>query len=117
MEDEEEFHYTLLETAQFMLVQRLRSFVLLCSMGASAAPLWDTFQNIPSKDHLEQNSDDPELAIKLSLIEIDWSLCLQGSSLADYGLPFVQDDTTELGRELLSDGKNHQRVVVEEWEP
>jgi hypothetical protein len=118
VEDEEEYRQALREASTFMLGPRLRSFfVILCNMGAPAALLWDFFKNSLCEDHLERNPEDPELAYKLSLIEIDRSLRLQGSSLTDHGLPHVQDDTTELGRELLNYGENLQRRIVEEWEP
>ncbi|XP_046661355.1 ATP-dependent DNA helicase pfh1-like [Homalodisca vitripennis] len=55
--------------------------------------------------------------MKLTLIDIDRSLRQQGSCLKDHGLPYVEDDTTELGRELLNYGENLQRTIVEDWVP
>ncbi|XP_046688846.1 ATP-dependent DNA helicase PIF1-like [Homalodisca vitripennis] len=86
-------------------------------MGAPAAFLWESFKNHLSEDHLERNPLDPELAVKLTLIDIDRSLRQQGSCLKDHGLPYVEDDTTELGRELLNYGENLQRTIVEDWVP
>jgi len=118
VEDEEEYHQALREASEFMLGPRLRSFfVILCNMGAPAALLWDAFRDKLCEDHLERNPHDPELAVKLTLIDIDRNLRRQGSSLVDHGLPYVQDDTTELGREMLAFGENQQRAIVEEWEP
>ncbi|XP_054282185.1 uncharacterized protein LOC128999618 [Macrosteles quadrilineatus] len=118
VEDEDEYHQALKEAARFMVGPRLRSFfVLLCNMGAPAALLWDAFRDALCEDHLERNPLDHEVAYKLALIEIDRSLRRQGSCLADHGLPTVDDDTTELGRELLIYGENRQRSLVDEWEP
>ncbi|XP_054260342.1 uncharacterized protein LOC128984992 [Macrosteles quadrilineatus] len=118
VEDEDEYHQALKEAARFMVGPRLRSFfVLLCNMGAPAALLWDAFRDTLCEDHLERNPLDHDVAFKLGLIEIDRSLRRQGSCLADHGLPIVDDDTTELGRELLIYGENQQRSLVDEWEP
>ncbi|XP_054272896.1 uncharacterized protein LOC128993160 [Macrosteles quadrilineatus] len=118
VEDEDEYHQALKEAARFMVGPRLRSFfVLLCNMGAPAALLWDAFRDALCEDHLERNPLDHEVAYKLALIEIDRSLRRQGSCLAGHGLPTVDDDTTELGRELLIYGENRQRSLVDEWEP
>lgn len=118
IEDEEEYHHALREASNFMLAPRLRSFfVVLCNMGAPAALLWERFQNALCEDHLERNMHDHKLAVKLALLEIDRSLRRQGSCLTDHGLPYVQDDMTELGRELTSYGKNRHRAFVEEWLP
>ncbi|XP_046688265.1 uncharacterized protein LOC124374004 [Homalodisca vitripennis] len=118
VEDEEEYNHALREASTFMTGPRLRSFfVILCNMGAPAALLWESFKNHLSEDHLERNPLDPELAVKLTLIDIDRSLRQQGSCLKDHGLPYVEDDTTELGRELLNYGENLQRTIVEDWVP
>jgi len=118
VEDQEEYHYALREAASFMTGPRLRSFfVLLCNMGAPARILWDTFRDSLCEDHIERNPHDIDSAYTLALIEIDRSLRRQGSCLVSHGLPDVQDDTTELGRELLLYGENHQRRLVEEWLP
>ncbi|XP_046663121.1 uncharacterized protein LOC124356020 [Homalodisca vitripennis] len=98
VEDEEEYNHALREASTFMTGPRLRSFfVILCNMGAPAALLWESFKNHLSEDHLERNPLDPELAIMDS--------------------PYVEDDTTELGRELLNYGENLQRTIVEDWVP
>ncbi|XP_054274704.1 uncharacterized protein LOC128994295 [Macrosteles quadrilineatus] len=118
VEAEDEYGIAIREAAQFMIGSKLRSFfVLLCNMGAPAALLWESFRNTLCEDHLERNPLDHELAFKLSLLEIDRSLRRQGSCLADHGLPSVEDDTTELGRELLVYGENQQKSLVDEWEP
>jgi hypothetical protein len=83
VEDEDEYYYALREAAQF----------ILCSIFGMPFP--DSL----SDEHLQRNGYDPELAYKLFQIEIDQSR--QWSCLADHGLPDVQDDTTELGWELM----------------
>ncbi|KAI5708509.1 hypothetical protein M8J77_024181 [Diaphorina citri] len=116
--DDREYHLALREAAAFMVGSRLRSFfVLLCNMGAPAFLLWGEFRDVLCEDHLERNPLDPELAYKLSLLEIDRSLRRQGSCLTDHGLPYVADDSTELGRELLAYGENLQGSIVDEWLP
>ncbi|XP_054266859.1 uncharacterized protein LOC128989030 [Macrosteles quadrilineatus] len=117
VEDEDEYGIAIKEAAHFMVGSQLRSFfVLICNMGAPAALLWESFRDALCEDHLHRHPDDRELAFKLSLLEIDRSLRRHGSCLADHGLPVVEDNTTELGRELLIYGENQQKTIVDEWE-
>ncbi|XP_054259511.1 uncharacterized protein LOC128984236 [Macrosteles quadrilineatus] len=117
VEDEDEYGIAIKEAAHFMVGSQLRSFfVLLCNMGAPAALLWESFRDALCEDHLHRHPDDRELAFKLSLLDIDRSLRRHGSCLADHGLPVVEDNTTELARELLIYGENQQKSIVDEWE-
>jgi hypothetical protein len=91
VEDEDEYYYALREAAQFMLgplavYDPLQNF-------------WDAFPDSHSEEYLPRNGYDPELAYKLFQTEINQ--IRQWSCLADHGLSDVQDDTTELGRELM----------------
>lgn len=117
-DNEQEYAEALEEAAQFMTGPQLRDFfVMLANIGAPVALLWDRFKNAICEDHLERNPGDPERAYKLSLIQIDRSLRRHGSGLAAHGLPVVEDDSTELGRQLLNYSADVQNRMLEEWAP
>ncbi|KAJ1518859.1 hypothetical protein ONE63_011529 [Megalurothrips usitatus] len=118
VDNHREYAEALEEASTFMTGASLRSFfVLLCNVGAPAALLWEDAKAKLSEDHLERHPDDPEKAYKLALLDIDRGLRRNGSRLADHGLPYVHDDTTELGRELLAHSEGAERDFVEQWLP
>ncbi|XP_034236354.1 uncharacterized protein LOC117642372 [Thrips palmi] len=117
-DNEKEYAETLQEASSFMTGVKLRNFFcLLANVGAPAALLWESFKDKLCEDHLERHPDNPEKAYKLGLIQIDRSLRRNGSCLAAYGLPVVQDDSTELGRQFLTYSEEAQRRIVQDWEP
>lgn len=117
-DNEREYAEAIREAATFMLGPRLRDFfVMLANVGAPAALLWADFRDRLCEDYLERHPDDPEKAYKLGLIYIDRSLRRNGSSLVAHGLPDVRDDSTELGRHLLSYSQGVQRDLLQQWEP
>jgi hypothetical protein len=84
-----------------MLGPKLRLlFVIHCNMGAPAAILWDAFRDSLSEDHLQRNGNDPELAFKLSQIEIDRRVRRQWSCWPIMAFEMCKM-TAELGRELM----------------
>ncbi|XP_034236438.1 uncharacterized protein LOC117642399 [Thrips palmi] len=118
VDNEREHRDCLDEASQFMTGPALRSFfVLLCNVGAPGALLWDQFRDKICEDFIERHPDDYEKAYKLGLIQIDRCLRRNGFKLTDHGLPDVQDDTTELGRELLNYSAENQQRFVDEWLP
>ena len=118
IDDEMEYHNALLEAATFMVGARLRSFfVLLCNVGGPAPLLWDAHRDLMCADLLDRFPADPERAHKLGLLQIDRALRRQGSCLRAMGLPYVEDDSTELGRELMNYNSEAQAEIVNEWLP
>jgi hypothetical protein len=117
LEDDEEYVLAMEEAITFMTPHKLRNFfVVLCNIGAQTDILWDRFKDALSID-IYQRLQDRERAYTLALIHIDRGLRRNGSSNREQGLPDVEDDSTEAGRELLAYNGDELRQFVDEWLP
>ncbi|KAE8738589.1 hypothetical protein FOCC_FOCC015928 [Frankliniella occidentalis] len=117
IDNEQEYAEALRQASEFMVGPSLRNFfVTLASIGAPARVLWDAFKPQLCEDLLEKHTES-EIAYKYGLIHIDRCLRRNGSCLTAHGLPHVDDDTTELGRQYLAYGEESQRQIYEEWLP
>ncbi|KAI0216145.1 hypothetical protein L0F63_007192 [Massospora cicadina] len=112
-----EYFDALEEAARFMKADRLRQFfVMLSAIGSPVPEMWEKYKANLCEDFLEHFHEDEERAYKLGLIHIDRCLRRHGSSLLEAGLPVVEDDSTEFGRERLQYSVSVQNAFVEEWE-
>ena len=113
-DDKKEYFDALEDAARFMKADRLRQFFVMLSAIASPVPeMWEKYKAILCEDCLEHFHEDEERAYKLGLIHMDRCLRRHGSSLLEAGLPVVEYDSTELGREILQHGDSVQNAFVD----
>ena len=100
-----------------MKADRLRQFfVMLSAIGSPVPEMWEKYKANLCEDFLEHFHEDEERAYKFGLIHIDRCLRRHAYSLLEAGLPVVDDDSTEFGRERLQYSVSVQNAFVEEWE-